>query len=144
MIVDQKTGKTDRIDSSFSKQSLVRQSCQVPSDGIAFPNTALWGLQRWDLRRYQKATVKTAEFVRAPVLRVLSMSCTFPKGFSLRNSGVLFVLPISIGGTSILAPTYRAAINALNAFLFPGGDHSLYVAIFAQDFRTIRRRFLAI
>ena len=66
---------------------------------------------------------------------------TLPKGFSLRNSGVLFVLPISIGGISIFAPTYRAAINVLNAFLLPGGDHNLYVAMFAL---TIRRRSRAV
>ena len=73
--------------------------------------------------------------------RQTGTTSTLPKGLSLRNSGVLFVLPISIGGTSIFAPTYLAAIKALKAFLFPGGDHSLYVAMIAPQSFTIRRRF---
>ncbi len=44
--------------------------------------------------------------------------CTFPRGLSFRNSGVVFVTPIwNDGVSSIFTPTYSAAISALNTFL---------------------------
>jgi len=79
-----------------------------------FPSSCAAALGDW------RATKRAIAFDSNTPPSGVSSVGTFPNGFSLRNSGVLFDLPISKRGTSIAIPAYSAAMRALLAFLFPG------------------------
>ena len=68
-----------------------------------------------------RATKRAMAFdSKTPSPSAVSSVGTLPKGLSLRNSGVLFDLPISKRGTSIWIDEYSATMRALLAFLLPG------------------------
>lgn len=107
-------------------QSTIAGNC------IAFSNCTFWSLQHWNLHKEgesSKITCRCAskeaswtwqhqEYIYIYSRLQNDVCCTFPRGLSFRNSGVVFVTPIwNDGVSSIFTPTYSAAISALNTFL---------------------------